>query len=61
MGLMVTGDHSLPVRLYYTPNASRWHFEELEDVPPLTWPVKQRFMALADFQMFNLWPFSTGR
>jgi len=30
MGLRVTGDQSLPVRLYYAPNASRWRFEELE-------------------------------
>jgi len=22
---------------------------------------KQLFMSLADFEMFNLWPFSTGR
>ena len=61
MGLRVTGDQFLPVRLYYAPNDSRWRFEELEGVPASTWPVKQRFMSLADFEMSNLWPFSTGR
>ena len=31
MGLRATGDQSLPVRLNYALNASRWRFEELED------------------------------
>jgi hypothetical protein len=31
MGLRVTGDQSLTVRLYFAPNASRWCFEEPKD------------------------------
>ena len=31
LGKTNRGFESLPVRLYYAPNASRWRFEELED------------------------------